>query len=306
MKRGGSRRAEAGRGKFTVVLLTGMLIGAAVAVATIVLLESEHVAMRAAAMAPLTAAVVVAGILVWRHGRSGPSGDVAAAAEVERGTRDAADHGAERERAGGGARAGDADRVRGAGGDAAWGGPTDSRGAPPDGSHAGGGAAQPEAAAEPGEGELDAEEGDAHDPDLPHDHADDSDDRPAEVSLAEISAALVEAWERYRREGDGFFTARGLQEELDALEFEATVQDGSALDAKRDVLLVTVGSGGGDGDGDRFFVVPSFVKSPGAAPDWFEDASSGALSTTTTTIHRIAEGRWTATSFKVVERGRIG
>ncbi len=114
-------------------------------------------------------------------------------------------------------------------------------------------------------------------------------------------ASLIGAWQQYRKDGDGFFTASGLRTQLEILGLVASVREGSAVDAAGDVLVVEDESD----DGDRFFVLPSFIKSPAAAPDWFDDAGGGALSARTRTIHRLAEGKWTDSSFKVVQRGTI-
>ena len=272
-----------------MVFLAGILVGAVVAVATIRLLESEEVVVRAAAMAPLVAAVVVVGVVLWRHGRTGASADVSIGQVRETDPRyvaEWANNVPDLERAeedsearGGAARVSQAESSVGR-------------------------VSESQEATTPRAGEPDPGSGDAPKSDVP---PDDADDGPLEILQPDLPGTLIKAWERYRREGDGFFTAKGLRQQLDALGIAASVQDGSAVDALGDLLLVTVGPGGGaEGHGDRFFVVPSFVKSPRAAQDWFEDASSGALSTTTTTIHRIAEGRWTSTSFTVIARGRIG
>ena len=307
MTRAGSRRAEPNRSKFAVSFLAGIVVGAVMAVATIVLLESQSVVLQAAAIVPLTAAVVVTGIVLWRHGGPGPAEEMASAPAVEREVWDAATSDVERTNAEAAAQAQGADRARDAAGHRSTRVSTITNGMPTDGSHPNGAeVAQPEAAAASGAGEPDTQRRDARAVDLPLDEAGKADGTPDESPQVDISRALIEAWERYRRAGDGFFTVRGLQRQVDALDVDASVSDGSAVGAHGDLLLLTIRNDGGDCDGDRFFVVPSFARSPRAAPDWFEDASSGALSTTTTTIHRVAEGKWTGTSFTVVERGRIG
>lgn len=113
--------------------------------------------------------------------------------------------------------------------------------------------------------------------------------------------SIIAAWEAYRRNGDGFFTAAGLQQILREHGVAATVHDGSRVDAGGDVLVVEAPSG----TEGRFAVVPSFAKSPRAVPEWFNDIGSGALSARTETIYRLAEGKWTEAGYQVVAKGDI-
>ena len=64
MKRAASRSAESGRRASATAFLAGVVAGAVLAGAAIVLLLSENVVVRAAAMLPLTGALVLAGAMV--------------------------------------------------------------------------------------------------------------------------------------------------------------------------------------------------------------------------------------------------
>ena len=118
---------------------------------------------------------------------------------------------------------------------------------------------------------------------------------------AVTAESIIAAWEVYRRNGDGFFTAAGLQQTLREHGVTATVRDGSGVDAGGSVLVVET-QGGTEG---RFAVVPSFARSPRTAPEWFNDIGSGALSARTEKIHRLAEGKWTEVGYQVVAKGDI-
>ena len=91
-------------------------------------------------------------------------------------------------------------------------------------------------------------------------------------SQAPQSSDLIDAWDEYRRNGDGHFSPRGLQELLDQWELAARVSHGDRIGAGGAMLLVETSPGT-----PHFWVLPSFNKSPRAVADWFDDASSGAL-----------------------------
>ena len=119
--------------------------------------------------------------------------------------------------------------------------------------------------------------------------------------LSLLRESVTGAWREYLRRGDGHFNADGFREQLRASGLEVSVKSGESVGAADNVLLVedpTHGTG-------RFLVVPSFTKSPRAAPDWFDDASDGVLTRRTRRIRRLAEGVWTESGFDVVEKGRI-
>ena len=116
-----------------------------------------------------------------------------------------------------------------------------------------------------------------------------------------IHDAVVEAWRQYRRHGDGHFNVVGFRRQLSTSGLQLSVSDGARVQAGETVLLVEsplhpVG---------RFLVVPSFMKSPLAAPNWFEDVGDGALTRRTMKVHRLGEGEWRGAGFKVIEKGRI-
>ena len=116
---------------------------------------------------------------------------------------------------------------------------------------------------------------------------------------------LIAAWDDYRRNGDGHFSRRGLQEVLHQWGFDADVRDGDRVGASGAVLVVeTFGT-------RNFCVLPSFNKSPRAVADWFDDHSGGALTGRTQRLARVARGRWVeprtgnGKRFEVLERGEV-
>ena len=113
---------------------------------------------------------------------------------------------------------------------------------------------------------------------------------------------LLDAWDEYRRNGDGHFGARGLQAVLDRWGLDVDVGHGDLVGAGDALLVVkTFGS-------QIFCVLPSFNKSPRAVADWFDDAGSGALTGRTQQVVRVARGRWLESGtgrFEVFERGEV-
>ena len=116
-----------------------------------------------------------------------------------------------------------------------------------------------------------------------------------------VHDSVVEAWRQYLRHGDGHFNVVGFRRQLSTSGLQLSVSDGARVQAGETVLLV---EGLSHPDG-RFLVVPNFMKSPRAAPDWFEDVGDGALTRRTRKVHRLGEGEWTGAGFKVIEKGRI-
>ena len=119
------------------------------------------------------------------------------------------------------------------------------------------------------------------------------------------SGDLIAAWDDYRRNGDGHFSRRGLQEVLRQWGFDADVRHGDRVGAGGAVLVVeTLGT-------RNFCVLPSFNKSPRAVADWFDDHSGGALTGRTQRLARVARGRWvepetgSGMRFEVLERGEV-
>ena len=113
---------------------------------------------------------------------------------------------------------------------------------------------------------------------------------------------LIDAWDEYRRNGDGHFSPRGLQAVLNQWGFDVNVGHGERVGAAGSVLVVeTVGS-------RTFYVLPSFNKLPRAVADWFDDAGSGALTGRTQQVARVGRGRWLESGngrFEVIERGEV-
>lgn len=113
---------------------------------------------------------------------------------------------------------------------------------------------------------------------------------------------LIDAWDEYRRNGDGHFSPRGLQEVIDQWEFAARVVHGDRVNAGGAVLVVEAPGT------PNFWVLPSFNESPRAVADWFDDASSGALTGRTQQVVRVARGRRLESGTgrcEVVERGEV-
>ena len=111
---------------------------------------------------------------------------------------------------------------------------------------------------------------------------------------------LIHVWDTYRREGDGHFTKRGLQEQLDDMEFQATVSADDRVGSSDCLLVVQTES-----QGPAFFVLPSFAKSPRAVQRWFADRSDGALNRTIHQVAEVAEGRWTRKGAEVANLGVV-
>ncbi len=108
------------------------------------------------------------------------------------------------------------------------------------------------------------------------------------VSAEVHEADLISVWEVYRREGDGHFTAQGLQERLNARNFGASVREHEHLGERDCLLLVDTPS-----RSREFYVLPSFTKSPRKVSKWFDDHSDGALTGRIEKVLKVAEGRWT-------------
>ena len=125
-------------------------------------------------------------------------------------------------------------------------------------------------------------------------------DPPETTPIPQLREVLPAAWHNYLHFGDGHFNPAGLRDQIEELGITTNVADGSAVDAEDAILIVD--SGRGD---DTFFVVPSFMKSPGAAPKWFLDESDGALGHRTKELRKLAEGRWLSNRFEVVEKGIV-
>ena len=117
---------------------------------------------------------------------------------------------------------------------------------------------------------------------------------------------LIAAWDDYRRAGDGHFSPRGLREVLDRRGFDAEVGHGKRVGAGGAVLIVETPS-----STPRFYVLPSFNKSPRAVAHWFDDSGDGALTSRTQRLTRIAQGRWVEAGtevvrdFEVIEKGEV-
>lgn len=108
------------------------------------------------------------------------------------------------------------------------------------------------------------------------------------VSTEVHAADLISVWEVYRREGDGHFTAQGLQERLNARKLGASVREHQQVGARDCLLVVEEPS-----RSPEFYVLPSFTKSPRKVSEWFDDHSDGALTGRIEKVLKVAEGRWT-------------
>ena len=125
--------------------------------------------------------------------------------------------------------------------------------------------------------------------------------KPRAPDPSAVHDSVVEAWQQYLRHGDGHFNVVGFRRKLSTSGLQLSVTDGARVQAGEAVLLVE----GSAHPVDRFLVVPNFMKSPRAAPDWFEDVGDGALTRRTRKVHRLGKGKWTGAGFKVTEKGRI-
>ena len=128
-----------------------------------------------------------------------------------------------------------------------------------------------------------------------------SESEPDAPDPSAVHDAVVGAWRQYLRHGDGHFNVAGFRRQLSTSGLQLTVTDGARVQADEAVLLVESPSH----PVGRFLVVPNFMKSPRAAPDWFEDIGDGALTRRTRRVHRLGQGEWTAGGFKAIEKGRI-
>ncbi len=124
---------------------------------------------------------------------------------------------------------------------------------------------------------------------------------PHALDPSAVHDSVVEAWRQYLRNGDGHFNAAGFQRQLSASGMQLSVTNGARVRAGETVLLVEDATH----PAGRFLVVPSFVKSPRAVPDWFEDVGDGALTRRTRKVHRLGEGEWTEAGFKIIGKGSI-
>ena len=117
---------------------------------------------------------------------------------------------------------------------------------------------------------------------------------------------LIAAWNDYRRDGDGHFSRRGLQEVLDKRGVAAEVSGGDRVGAGGTVLIVEAPPGT-----PQFYVLPSFNKSPRAVAEWFDDNGGRALTGRTQRVTRVAHGRWiepgtgSKRRFEVIEKGEV-
>lgn len=123
---------------------------------------------------------------------------------------------------------------------------------------------------------------------------------PADSPVEPQASDLIQVWDTYRREGDGHFTKRGLQKQLDDMEFQATVSADVRVGSSECLLVVQTES-----QGPAFFVLPSFAKSPRAVQRWFADRSDGALNRTIHQVAEVAEGRWTRKGAEVANLGVV-
>lgn len=124
--------------------------------------------------------------------------------------------------------------------------------------------------------------------------------RSERLPIEPQASDLIKVWDTYRREGDGHFNVQGLQRQLDALDFQATVSDDDRV-GSRDCLLVVETESQKPG----FFVLPSFAKSPRAVQRWFADQSDGALNRRIERVAEVAEGRWTPKGSEVAKIGLV-
>ncbi|MDE2973580.1 MAG: hypothetical protein OXU64_02490 [Gemmatimonadota bacterium] len=111
---------------------------------------------------------------------------------------------------------------------------------------------------------------------------------------------LMEAWKRYRDDGDGHFNAEGFKAALANTGIDADVR---GLDGQPGQAVLMICDPWAN---DRsFFVVPDFSKSPRSAERWFEDESGGALGGRTEELRKLGRGRWSESGPEMVEKGSV-
>lgn len=125
------------------------------------------------------------------------------------------------------------------------------------------------------------------------------DDRPAR-SGDDVTARLVRAWTRYFDEGDGRFTAAGLQWVLEQEGLgRARALPGDHFGAGDDVVAVTFDDGG------EIFFLPSFSTSVHALSNRFEIGKGMARDANVRRLVRPAVGRGGRAGFEIVAKGAV-
>lgn len=95
-------------------------------------------------------------------------------------------------------------------------------------------------------------------------------DAPTPEFRSASADRLADVWETYLREGDGRFTAVGLQSQLDAAGVSGRVVPGVALGTGELTLAVDFGDGSG-----RLYLLPHINATLRALDDWFHATNSG-------------------------------
>jgi hypothetical protein len=111
---------------------------------------------------------------------------------------------------------------------------------------------------------------------------------------------LVRAWTRYFDDGDGRFTAAGLQQEIDREGLtQARALPGDRFGAGDDVLVVTF-----DGRSE-IYLLPNFITSVFALSSFFEAPKGLPRDANVRRLVRPAVGRRSGSGFTIVTKGVI-
>ncbi len=123
---------------------------------------------------------------------------------------------------------------------------------------------------------------------------------PMPAELASQVESLTALWNRYLAEGNGLFSVRGLQRQLDKETLAGEVLSGESLGLSDSVAAVDLKDEWG-----RLYLVPSFTRSTLAVADWFDAPFSNARTALVKRLLRPAILSQTAEGWQCIRRGAI-
>lgn len=112
-------------------------------------------------------------------------------------------------------------------------------------------------------------------------------------------SSLVDVWQDYRDNGNGFFNADGFRSFLESHGIRAEVLPGSKVGGGDLVLGVT------EDGAQRVYLVPNFIEPLSAMGKWFDDQGSGNRTLRVTRIGRLAVLERTGDGYSLVQRGAV-
>lgn len=118
-------------------------------------------------------------------------------------------------------------------------------------------------------------------------------------SLERLRESLVTAWQCYRSEGDGHFTAAGFARQAERAGLGGRVVPGEELGLGSRVLAYRAGSD------ERLLLVPSFNLSPRAVEPWFAHPGAAARTARVRRLVRPALVQMTPSGAELVEPGEV-